>query len=60
MTPLDSAEKHRTSQPTAVAGGADDFLTRVARRGGPAPGVEAAVLFDVPMLSFEGPQPWEQ
>ncbi|MEU0023806.1 PIG-L deacetylase family protein [Streptomyces sp. NPDC006335] len=36
------------------------FLTWAARRGGPALGVEAAVLFDVHQLAFEGPPPWEQ
>lgn len=36
------------------------FLTWAARQGGPALGVEAAVLFDVHQLAFEGPPPWEQ
>ncbi|MDL5200789.1 PIG-L deacetylase family protein [Streptomyces sp. ALI-76-A] len=35
------------------------FLTWAARQGGPALGVEAAVLFDVFPLAFEGPPPWE-
>ncbi|GAA0744160.1 PIG-L family deacetylase [Dactylosporangium roseum] len=35
------------------------FLTWMAELGGPAIGVEAAVLFDVYMLRFEGPPPWE-
>lgn len=34
------------------------FLTWVARMGGPAMGVEAAVLFDVHVLAQEGPPPW--
>jgi LmbE family N-acetylglucosaminyl deacetylase len=34
------------------------FLTWMARQGGPALGVEAAVLFDVHALTFEGPPPW--
>ncbi|MFE9656653.1 hypothetical protein [Micromonospora sp. NPDC006431] len=34
------------------------FLTWAARQGGPALGVEAAVLFDVHALTFEGPPPW--
>jgi LmbE family N-acetylglucosaminyl deacetylase len=34
------------------------FLTWAARQGGPALGVEAAVLFDVHQLAFEGPPPW--
>jgi LmbE family N-acetylglucosaminyl deacetylase len=34
------------------------FLTWAARQGGPALGVEAAVLFDVHILAFEGPPPW--
>ncbi|WP_327257082.1 PIG-L deacetylase family protein [Streptomyces sp. NBC_01244] len=36
------------------------FLTWAARMGGPALGVEAAVLFDVHHLAFEGKPPWEQ
>jgi LmbE family N-acetylglucosaminyl deacetylase len=42
------------------AGGPDPepFLTWAARQGGPALGVEAAVLFDVHVLAFEGPPPW--
>jgi LmbE family N-acetylglucosaminyl deacetylase len=35
------------------------MLTWAARRSGPALGVEAAVLFDVHPLTFEGPPPWE-
>lgn len=35
------------------------FLTWAARRAGPALGVEAAVLFDVHQLAFEGAPPWE-
>jgi LmbE family N-acetylglucosaminyl deacetylase len=34
------------------------FLTWAARMGGPALGVEAAVLFDVHVLVPEGPPPW--
>ncbi|HET9516958.1 MAG TPA: PIG-L deacetylase family protein [Actinoplanes sp.] len=34
------------------------FLTWMARMAGPAIGVEAAVLFDVHSLGFEGPPPW--
>jgi LmbE family N-acetylglucosaminyl deacetylase len=34
------------------------FLTWMARMGGPAVGVEAAVLFDVHALAAEGPPPW--
>ncbi|MEJ3749575.1 PIG-L deacetylase family protein [Actinomycetes bacterium KLBMP 9797] len=34
------------------------FLTWIARQAGPAMGVEAAVLFDVHALAFEGPPPW--
>ncbi|HEV8571337.1 MAG TPA: PIG-L deacetylase family protein [Actinoplanes sp.] len=34
------------------------FLTWAARNAGPALGVEAAVLFDVHSLIFEGPPPW--
>ncbi|MFF0016855.1 PIG-L deacetylase family protein [Streptomyces sp. NPDC005374] len=34
------------------------FLTWAARQGGPALGVEAAVLFDVHQIAFEGPPPW--
>jgi LmbE family N-acetylglucosaminyl deacetylase len=34
------------------------FLTWMARASGPALGVEAAVLFDVHNLGFEGPPPW--
>jgi LmbE family N-acetylglucosaminyl deacetylase len=36
------------------------FLTWAAKLGGPAMGVEAAVLFDVHVLAFEGPPPWVQ
>jgi LmbE family N-acetylglucosaminyl deacetylase len=34
------------------------FLTWAAHQAGPALGVEAAVLFDVHVLTFEGPPPW--
>jgi LmbE family N-acetylglucosaminyl deacetylase len=34
------------------------FLTWMAQLGGRAMGVEAAVLFDVHSLAFEGPPPW--
>jgi LmbE family N-acetylglucosaminyl deacetylase len=34
------------------------FLTWMARMGGPAMGVEAAVLFDVYVLAWDGPPPW--
>jgi LmbE family N-acetylglucosaminyl deacetylase len=34
------------------------FLTWMARMGGPAMGVEAAVLFDVHVLAWDGPPPW--
>jgi LmbE family N-acetylglucosaminyl deacetylase len=34
------------------------MLTWAARQSGPALGVEAAVLFDVHVLAFEGPPPW--
>jgi LmbE family N-acetylglucosaminyl deacetylase len=34
------------------------FLTWFARRSGPVIGVEAAVLFEVHMLAFDGPPPW--
>ena len=34
------------------------FLTWVARNDGPRLGVEAAVLFEVHSLGFEGPPPW--
>jgi LmbE family N-acetylglucosaminyl deacetylase len=34
------------------------FLTWFAKAAGPAIGVEAAVLFDVHVLGFEGPPPW--
>jgi hypothetical protein len=42
------------------AGGPDPelMLTWAARQTGPALGVEAAVLFDVHVLVFEGPPPW--
>jgi LmbE family N-acetylglucosaminyl deacetylase len=36
------------------------FLTWAAQMSGPAMGVEAAVLFDVHVLRFEGPPPWLQ
>ncbi|MDG5802952.1 PIG-L family deacetylase [Streptomyces ossamyceticus] len=36
------------------------FLTWAAHQGGQALGVEAAVLFDVHALGFEGPPPWER
>jgi LmbE family N-acetylglucosaminyl deacetylase len=35
-----------------------DFLTWAARMSGKALGVEAAILFDVHVLGFEGPPPW--
>jgi LmbE family N-acetylglucosaminyl deacetylase len=35
------------------------FLTWMATMAGKAMGVEAAVLFDVHVLAFEGPLPWE-
>jgi LmbE family N-acetylglucosaminyl deacetylase len=43
------------------AGGPDPgaMLTWAARLGGPLLGVECAVLFDVHVLSFEGPFPWD-
>jgi LmbE family N-acetylglucosaminyl deacetylase len=34
------------------------FLTWFAKAAGPALGVDAAVLFDVHILAFEGPPPW--
>jgi LmbE family N-acetylglucosaminyl deacetylase len=34
------------------------FLTWAAKMGGPAIGVEAAVLFEVLTFGFEGPPPW--
>jgi LmbE family N-acetylglucosaminyl deacetylase len=34
------------------------FLTWAAQHSGPAMGVEAAVLFEVHVLAFEGPPPW--
>jgi len=34
------------------------FLTWIAAQGGPALGVESAVLFDVAVLRPEGPPPW--
>jgi LmbE family N-acetylglucosaminyl deacetylase len=34
------------------------FLTWFAKQAGPAIGVEAAVLFEVHVLDFEGPPPW--
>jgi LmbE family N-acetylglucosaminyl deacetylase len=34
------------------------FLTWAAGMGGPALGVESAILFDVHVLGFEGPPPW--
>lgn len=34
------------------------FLTWATRTAGQALGVEAAVLFDVHVLAFEGPPPW--
>jgi LmbE family N-acetylglucosaminyl deacetylase len=34
------------------------MLTWAAHQAGPALGVEAAVLFDVHVLAFEGPPPW--
>ena len=34
------------------------FLTWAAKMGGPAIGVEAAVLFEVLTFAFEGPPPW--
>jgi LmbE family N-acetylglucosaminyl deacetylase len=34
------------------------FLTWAAEMGGPQLGVQAAVLFDVHQLSFDGPPPW--
>jgi LmbE family N-acetylglucosaminyl deacetylase len=42
------------------AGGPDPaaMLTWAAQHSGPALGVEAAVLFDVHALVFEGPPPW--
>ncbi len=36
----------------------EPFLTWMAKRAGPAMGVEAAVLFDVHWLTFQGPPPW--
>jgi LmbE family N-acetylglucosaminyl deacetylase len=36
------------------------FLTWAARSAGPALGVEAAVLFEVHVLGFEGPPPWAE
>ncbi|MCX5047256.1 MULTISPECIES: PIG-L deacetylase family protein [unclassified Streptomyces] len=36
------------------------FLTWAAHQGGAALGVEAAVLYDVLMLGFAGPPPWQQ
>jgi LmbE family N-acetylglucosaminyl deacetylase len=36
----------------------EPFLTWFARQSGPALGVEAAVLFEVHSLGFEGPPPW--
>jgi LmbE family N-acetylglucosaminyl deacetylase len=36
------------------------FLTWMAGMGGPALGVQHAVLFDVHALRFEGPPPWAQ
>jgi LmbE family N-acetylglucosaminyl deacetylase len=36
----------------------EPFLTWIAKASGPAMGVEAAVLFDVHVLAFEGPPPW--
>lgn len=47
----------------ALGSGAFDpepMLTWSARTAGPALGVEAAVLFDVHVLGFEGPPPWMQ
>jgi LmbE family N-acetylglucosaminyl deacetylase len=44
-----------------LGGGGPDpapFLTWAAQHSGPALGVEAAVLFDVHVLAFEGPPPW--
>jgi LmbE family N-acetylglucosaminyl deacetylase len=43
------------------AGGPDPgpFLTWAAQLCGPSLGVTAAVLFDVHVLTFEGPPPWE-
>jgi len=35
------------------------FLTWVARQAGPSVGVEAAVLFAVHQMTFDGPLPWE-
>jgi LmbE family N-acetylglucosaminyl deacetylase len=35
------------------------FLTWMATMAGKAMGVEAAVLFDVHLLAFDGPPPWE-
>jgi LmbE family N-acetylglucosaminyl deacetylase len=42
------------------AGGPDPgpFLTWAAQQAGPMLGVEAATLFDVHVLTFEGPPPW--
>jgi len=34
------------------------FLTWIAQHDGPSMGVQAAVLFDVHTLAFEGPPPW--
>jgi len=36
----------------------EPMLTWFARQSGPALGVEAAVLFEVHVLAFEGPPPW--
>ncbi len=35
------------------------FLTWMAELSGPQAGVQAAALFDVAMIQFEGPLPWE-
>ncbi|GAA2596359.1 hypothetical protein GCM10010399_28670 [Dactylosporangium fulvum] len=54
-----AAHAEYTKGPGAGGPEPGPFLTWMAKLGGPAIGVEAAVLFDVSMLRFEGPPPWE-
>jgi LmbE family N-acetylglucosaminyl deacetylase len=55
-----SLEAHLEYTKGLGAGGPEPrpFLTWMAEQSGPVLGVEAAVLFDVHTLTFEGPPPW--
>jgi LmbE family N-acetylglucosaminyl deacetylase len=56
-----SLEAHAEYTAGLGAGGFEPraMLTWAAKMGGPRLGVEAAVLFDVHGLAFEGPPPWQ-